>query len=168
MPALPLLQAAADTSELFFDDVWVPAANLLGEAEGQGFRQLMTELPRERLIIAIQAIEAIERALGLTLDYVKERKAFGQSILAFQNTQFKLADLKTEATAAKVFVNWCIERQLTGQLDTPTASMAKLLTTELQGKVVDQCVQFHGGYGYMDEYAISRAMSFWTQAINAP
>ncbi|MDB5430167.1 MAG: acyl-CoA dehydrogenase [Caulobacter sp.] len=147
---------AADTSELFFDDVWIPADNLLGTGEGQGFRQLMTELPRERLVIACQAMIEIEKALVTTLDYVKERKAFGQPILGFQNTQFKLADLKTEAYAAKCMVNHCIALQLEGKLDTPTASMAKLLTTELQGKVVDTCLQFHGGYGYMEDYPIAR------------
>ena len=149
-------QDAADTSELFFDDVFVPADNLLGEVEGQGFRQLMTELPRERLVIAIQGIESIDTALSITLDYVRERKVFGQPILSFQNTQFKLADLKTEAVAAKCFVNYCIEQLFKGNLDTTTASMAKLLVTELQGKVMDTCLQFHGGYGYMDEYQISR------------
>ena len=132
---------ASDTAELFFDDVQVPASNLLGETEGQGFRQLMTELPRERLIIAVQAVNAIELALETTLDYVGQRKAFGKPILEFQNTQFKLADLKAEATAAKVFVNFCIEQQLAGRLDVATAAMAKLLTTELQGRVVDQCLQ---------------------------
>ena len=147
---------AADTSELFFDDVFVPSDNLLGEIEGQGFRQLMSELPRERLVIAIQAVGAIERALETTIDYVRERRVFGQPILSFQNTQFKLADLKAEATAAKVFVNYCIEQHLNGTLETTTASMAKLLVTELQGRVVDTCLQFHGGYGYMDEYPISR------------
>jgi acyl-CoA dehydrogenase len=147
---------AADTSELFFDDVWVPAENLLGMEEGRGFRQLMTELPRERLIIAFQSIIEIEKALETTIAYVKERKAFGQAILDFQNTQFKLADLKTEATSARVFVNYCIEQLLKGQLDTPTASMAKLLLTELEGKVIDQCLQFHGGYGYMEDYPIAR------------
>ena len=149
-------QEAADTSELFFDNVWVPAQNLLGESEGQGFRQLMTELPRERLVIAAQAVHAIEAALATTLDYVKQRKAFGKAILEFQNTQFKLADLKAEATMAKVFVNYCVGELLAGRLDVTTAAMAKLLTTELQGKVVDQCLQFHGGNGYMDEYPISR------------
>lgn len=149
-------QEAADTSELFFDDVWVPAQNVLGESEGQGFRQLMTELPRERLVIAAQAIHGIEAALSVTLDYVKQRKAFGQPILGFQNTQFKLAELKAEATMAKVFVNYCIGELLEKRLDAATAAMAKLLTTELQGKVVDQCLQFHGGNGYMDEYPISR------------
>lgn len=147
---------AADTSELFFDDVWVPAENLLGGEEGQGFRQLMTELPRERLVIAIQAITAIEMALETTLDYVKQRKVFGQSILEFQNTQFRLADLKTEGAAAKAFVNFCIEQLFAGKLDTTQASMAKLLCTELQGKVIDTCLQFHGGYGYMEEYPIAR------------
>jgi len=147
---------ASDTAELFFDDVRVPASNLLGETEGQGFRQLMTELPRERLIIAVQAVNAIELALETTLDYVRQRKAFGKPILEFQNTQFKLADLKAEATAAKVFVNFCIEQQLAGRLDVATAAMAKLLTTELQGRVVDQCLQLHGGYGYVEDYPICR------------
>jgi acyl-CoA dehydrogenase len=149
-------QDAQDTSELFFDDVRVPANNLLGCEEGQGFRQLMSELPRERLVIAITSITAIEVALSITLEYVKQRKVFGQPILDFQNTQFKLADLVTEATAAKVFVHWCIERLFAGKLDTATSSKAKLLCTELQGKVMDQCLQFHGGYGYMEEYLISR------------
>ncbi len=149
-------QDAADTSELFFDDVWVPANHLLGGEEGQGFRQLMTELPRERMVIAAQAVASIEAALEITLDYIKERKVFDQPIFGFQNTQFKLADLVTEASAARVFVNWCLEQLLAGKLDTATASKAKLLTTELQGRVVDQCLQFHGGYGYMDEYRISR------------
>lgn len=149
-------QDSADTSELFFDDVWVPAQNLLGESEGQGFRQLMTELPRERLVIAAQAVHAIEGALEVTLDYVKNRKAFGQPLIGFQNTQFRLAELKAEATQAKVFVNYCVGELLAGRLDAATAAMAKLLTTELQGKVVDQCLQFHGGNGYMDEYPISR------------
>jgi len=147
---------ASDTAEVFFDDVRVPASNLLGETEGQGFRQLMTELPRERLIIAVQAVNAIELALETTLDYVRQRKAFGKPILEFQNTQFKLADLKAEATAAKVFVNFCIEQQLAGRLDVATAAMAKLLTTELQGRVVDQCLQLHGGYGYVEDYPICR------------
>jgi acyl-CoA dehydrogenase len=149
-------QDAADTSELFFDDVWVPGDHLLGEAPGRGFAQLMTELPRERLVIAAQSVTAIEMALETTLDYVKSRKAFGKAVLEFQNTQFKLADLKAEATAAKVFVHYCVERLLAGELDVATAAMAKLLTTELQGKVVDTCLQFHGGMGYMDETPISR------------
>lgn len=149
-------QDASDTSELFFDDVWVPSENLLGLEEGQGFRQLMTELPRERLVIALRSVTAIEMALETTLEYVKQRKAFGQPLLAFQNTQFKLADLKTEAAAAKTLVNFCAEQLFEGKLTNTLASMAKLLTTELQGKVVDQCLQFHGGYGYMEEYPIAR------------
>ncbi len=147
---------AADTSEMFFDDVFVPADNLLGLEEGQGFRQLMTELPRERLVIAIDAITGIEMALQTTLDYVKGRKVFGQSILEFQNTQFRLADLKTQAAAAKAFVNYCTELLFKGELTTVQASMAKLLATDLQGKVIDECLQFHGGYGYMEEYPIAR------------
>ena len=147
---------AADTAELFFDDVWAPADALLGAEEGQGFRQLMTELPRERLIIALQSMWAIEIALELTLAYVKERTVFGQPIMGFQNTQFKLADLVAEATAAKVFLYWCVERQLDGELDTTTASKAKIVATELQGRVVDACLQFYGGYGYTDDFRISR------------
>jgi acyl-CoA dehydrogenase len=147
---------ASDTAELFFDDVWVPAENLLGGVEGRGFPQLMAELPRERIIIAAQAVNAIDLALATTLDYVKQRKAFGKPLLEFQNSQFKLADLKAEATAAKVFVNFCVEQLLAGKLDGATAAMAKLLTTELQGKVVDQCLQLHGGYGYVEDYPICR------------
>jgi len=145
-----------DTSELFFDDVRIPTANMLGTEEGQGFIQLMTELPQERLLIANQAISMIERALAVTIDYVKERKAFGKTILDFQNTQFKLAELKSEAVMARIFVNHCTGDHLKGQLSTTTASMAKYLTTDLQCKLVDECVQLHGGYGYMNEYPIAR------------
>ena len=147
---------ANDTSELFFNDVKVPTANLLGTEEGQGFFQMMTELPQERLIIANQAMASIELALSLTIEYVKERKAFGKQIIEFQNTQFKLAELKSEATMAKAFVNHCVEQHLKGELDTATASMAKYLLTDLQGKVTDQCLQLFGGYGYMNEYPIAR------------
>ncbi|MEO1141079.1 MAG: acyl-CoA dehydrogenase family protein [Pseudomonadota bacterium] len=147
---------ANDTSELFFNDVKVPTANLLGTEEGQGFIQMMTELPQERLIIANQAMASIELALSLTIEYVKERKAFGKQIIEFQNTQFKLAELKSEATMAKAFVNHCVEQHLKGELDTATASMAKYLLTDLQGKVTDQCLQLFGGYGYMNEYPIAR------------
>lgn len=147
---------AADTSELFFDDVHVPADNLLGLEEGKGFGQLMKELPRERLVIANEAIHTIEMALEITLDYVKQRKVFGQTVWDFQNTQFRLADLKAEAAAAKCLVNYCIEQLFEGKLTSTQAAMAKMLATELQGKVVDQCLQFHGGYGYMEEYPISR------------
>jgi acyl-CoA dehydrogenase len=147
---------SADTSELFFDDVSLTTENLLGTEEGQGFAQLMNELPQERLIVALHAIAMIERALALTIDYVKQRKAFGKPIMEFQNTQFELADCKTEATIGKVFIDHCIERHVAGQLDTVTASMAKAWATDLLGKVTDRCLQLFGGYGYMDEYPISR------------
>lgn len=145
-----------DTSELFFDDVRVPTANMLGSDEGQGFAQLMNELPQERLLVACQAMAMIERALAVTIDYVKQRRAFGKAIIDFQNTQFKLAEAKTEATIAKVFVNHCIGRHIEGGLDSTTASMAKYWLTDLQCKIVDECLQLHGGYGYMSEYPIAR------------
>src|SRR6202171_5257290 len=147
---------AADTSELFFDDVKLPAESLLGTEEGQGFYQLMKELPQERLIVAVHAVAMMEHALALTIDYVKQRKAFGKKIIEFQNTQFELAECKTEATIAKVFVDHCIERHISGGLDTVTASMAKTWTTDTLGKITDRCLQLFGGYGYMDEYPISR------------
>ncbi len=146
----------ADTSELFFEDVQLPAESLLGTEQGQGFAQLMNELPQERLIVAAGAVAMMERALALTIDYVKQRKAFGQAIIEFQNTQFELAECKTEATVAKVFLDHCIERHIAGQLDTTTASMAKYWMTDLQNKIVDRCLQLFGGYGYMEEYPISR------------
>jgi len=146
----------ADTSELFFEDVKLPAENLLGIEEGQGFIQLMQDLPQERLIVANSAVGMIERALKLTVEYVKERKAFGKAILEFQNTQFVLAECKTEATVGKVFHDHCVERHLNHQLDTTTASMAKYWLTDLQNSIVDRCLQLFGGYGYMDEYPISR------------
>jgi acyl-CoA dehydrogenase len=147
---------ANDTSELFFNNVRVPTANLLGHEEGQGFVQLMQQLPQERLLIAGQAIGMIERALAVTIDYVKERKAFGKAVVEFQNTQFKLAELKTEATIGRVFYNDCVKRHLNGGLDPVTASMAKYWLTDLQCKIVDECLQLHGGYGYMNEYPIAR------------
>jgi acyl-CoA dehydrogenase len=146
----------ADTSELFFEDVKLPAEALLGSEEGQGFIQLMSELPQERLIVATAAVGMIERALRLTIDYVKERKAFGKAIIEFQNTEFVLAECKTEATIARVFHDHCVERHIRGELDTTTASMAKYWLTDLQNKVVDRCLQLFGGYGFMDEYPISR------------
>jgi acyl-CoA dehydrogenase len=149
-------QKANDTAELFFDDVRVPTINLLGAGEGMGFVHLMQQLPQERLIIALQAMAVIERALAVTIDYTKERKAFGKPILDFQNTQFKLAECKTEATVAKVFCNHCTSQLLEGKLDPYTASMAKLWLTEVQCRVVDECLQLHGGYGYMTEYPIAR------------
>ncbi len=147
---------AQDTSELFFDDMKLTADSLLGGEEGQGFYQLMDQLPQERLLVATQAVAMIERAVGLTIDYVKERKAFGKAIVEFQNTQFSLAEVKTEATIGRVFLDHCIGRHIAGGLDTVTASMAKYWLTDLQGKIVDTCLQFFGGYGYMDEFPISR------------
>jgi acyl-CoA dehydrogenase len=147
---------AQDTSELFFDDVRVPTANLIGGEAGQGFAQLMHELPQERLTIAIGGAAVIERALEETLAHVKERKAFGQRLIDFQATQFKLAELKTEATVARVFVDRLIGLHLEGKLDAATASMAKYWVTELENKVVDACLQLFGGYGYMNEYPIAR------------
>src|SRR6202158_2411215 len=147
---------AADTSELFFDDVKLPPENLLGSEEGQGFAQLMRDLPRERLIVTVHAQAMIERALALTIDYVKQRQAFGKKIIEFQNTQFVLAECKSEATIARVFHDHCIERYLNGGLDTVTASMAKYWLTDLQGKIIDRCLQLFGGYGYMEEFPISR------------
>ena len=147
---------AADTSELFFDDVRLPAEALLGSEEGQGFYQLMKELPQERLIVAVHAVAMMERALALTIAYVKERQAFGKKIIEFQNTQFELAECKTEVTIAKVFLDYCIGLHLEGKLDTVTASMAKYKLTDTQAKVIDRCLQLFGGYGYMDEYPISR------------
>jgi long-chain-acyl-CoA dehydrogenase len=146
----------ADTSELFFEEVQLPAESLLGTEEGQGFAQLMTELPQERLVVATHAVAMMERALHVTIDYVKQRKAFGKQIVEFQNTQFELAECKTEATIAKVFLDHCIERHIAGALDTTTASMAKYWLTDQQNKIIDRCLQLFGGYGYMDEYPISR------------
>lgn len=147
---------ANDTSELFFDNVRVPGSALIGPAEGQGFAMLMDQLPQERLLIAIYAMARIERALAVTIDYVKQRQAFGKAILEFQNTQFELAECKTEATMARVFVDHCIAQHLAGQLDTATASMAKYRLTDLQCSIIDRCLQLHGGYGYMNEYPIAR------------
>jgi len=147
---------AADTSELFFNDVRVPTANLLGQGEGHGFFQLMGQLPQERLNIAIQGIATIERALALTIDYVKQRGAFGKKVIDFQNTQFVLAECKTEATIARVFVDHCIEQHLKGKLDASTASMAKYWVTDLENKIIDRCLQLYGGFGYMSEYPIAR------------
>ncbi|GAA5525222.1 acyl-CoA dehydrogenase [Microbulbifer aestuariivivens] len=151
---------AQDTSELFFDDVRVPVENLLG-AEGHGFIYLMQELPQERLGVAVSAIANAEAALGWTVDYVKERNAFGRPVARFQNTQFKLAELASELTAMRVFVDRCLELHYEKKLDIDTAAKAKLLTTDFQCKLLDECVQLHGGYGYMWEYPIARA---WADA----
>ena len=150
---------AQDTSELFFDDVRVPADNLLGGAalENRGFICLMEQLPWERLQIAIGAVAAAQAAIGWTLDYVKDRKVFGQAVAAFQNTRYKLAEMQTEVQVARVFVDKCTELLLQDKLDTATASMAKYWCSDLQCKVMDECVQLFGGYGYMWEYPITRA-----------
>ena len=150
---------AQDTSELFFNDVNVPVANLLGGEtfENRGFICLMEQLPWERLQIAITAVASAQAAIDWTQAYVKERKAFGQPVAHFQNTRFKLAEMQTEVQIAQVFLDKCTELLLVEKLDTATASMAKYWTTDLQCKVMDECVQLHGGYGYMWEYPIARA-----------
>jgi acyl-CoA dehydrogenase len=147
-------QESRDTAELFFNDVKVPAENMLGQ-EGGGFAMLMENLPQERMVIAWQAMAMIEAALDQTVDYVKERRAFSKRLLDFQNTQFKLAECVTKATAARVFLDNCTERLLSNALDAATASMAKLFVTETQAQIVDECLQLHGGYGYMSEYPIA-------------
>jgi len=147
---------AQDTSELFFDDVRVPADQLLGGEEGKGFYQLMADLPYERLIIGLTALAAMEGAYEATLQYVRERKAFGQAIADFQNTRFKLAEVATEIQVGRAFIDRCVEQLVRGELDTATASMAKLWGSEAQGRVIDTCLQLFGGYGYMNEYLIAR------------
>ena len=147
---------AQDTSELFFDNVRVPAQNLLGP-QGGGFVCLMEQLPWERIQIAITAVAASQAAIDWTVQYVKDRKVFGQPVAAYQNTRYTLAGLQTEVQVARVFVDKCLELVLQGKLDTATASMAKYWTSDLQCKVMDECVQLHGGYGYMWEYPITRA-----------
>jgi len=147
---------AQDTSELFFDNVRVPVGNRLGD-EGRGFGYLMQELPRERLLIGIGAVAAMEAVLDWTLAYTRERKAFGKAIIDFQNSRFKLAEVKTEVNIARVYLDHCIALHMDGELDVPTAAMCKLWLTECYGRVVDTCLQLHGGYGYMWEYPIARA-----------
>ena len=154
-------QHAGDTSELFFNDLRVPADALLGGVEGQGFVQMMRELPRERLIIGVQAVHGAKGALDTTLQYVKERQAFGQSIGQFQNTRFTLAQMATDIAAGEAFLNACIEALRRGELSPEAASAVKLHASELMGRVTDACLQLFGGYGYMAEYPISR---FWTDA----
>ncbi len=147
---------AQDTSELFFQDVKVPKENLLG-AEGMGFIYLMQELPQERLSVGLNAIASAESILEQTIKYVKERKAFGREIASFQNTQFKLAEMSATLTMARVFVDKCLELHLDKKLDVVTAAKLKLLSTEIQCDVIDECLQLHGGYGYMWEYPVARA-----------
>jgi alkylation response protein AidB-like acyl-CoA dehydrogenase len=151
-------QHAQDTAELFLDAVEVPVENLLGE-EGEGFRYLVSNLPQERLSIAASAVAAAEAALGWTLDYVRERRAFGQPIGSFQSARFTLAELRTEIEIARIYVDRCIRALNDDELSAEDAAMAKWWCTELQGRVVDRCLQLHGGYGYMLEYPIARAFA---------
>jgi len=147
---------AQDTVELFFDEARVPAANLLGVGEGQGFAQMMAQLPYERLLIGIRAVGSIERALRLTLEHVHQRQAFGQPLFKLQNTRFEFAEMKTEATLARVFIDQCIAWQQQGKLDAATAAMAKWWGTQKECETVDRCLQLFGGYGFMREYPIAR------------
>ena len=149
---------AQDTAELFFADVRVPVSNLLGE-EGRGFYHLMTQLTQERLIQAIRAVAAAEVALEWTIAYVSQREMFGQKLADFQNTQFKLAEMHAEVLGQRVFVDRCVELHLQNKLDPVDAAAAKMITTETQGKVADQCLQLFGGWGYMWEYPIARAFA---------
>ncbi|MCA1248538.1 acyl-CoA dehydrogenase family protein [Massilia sp. MS-15] len=149
-------QKGQDTCELFFDEAHVPLDNVLGGEEGRGFAHLMTELPYERTILGVCGVAAIERALALTIAHTRERKAFGQALIEMQNTRFVLAEIKTEATVARIFMDRCVEDMMAGRMDTVRASMAKYWISDLQCKVVDQCVQLFGGYGYMLEYPIAQ------------
>ena len=149
-------QKGLDTAELYFEDVCVAEDDLLGGVEGRGFPQLMQELPRERLLIAIGALATMERAIEETLTYVRERQVFGQRLMDLQNTRFKLAECHTFATVARSFVDDCVARAIRGELDVETAAMAKWWTTQMNGNVIDECLQLHGGYGYILEYPIAR------------
>jgi acyl-CoA dehydrogenase len=149
-------QHGQDTAELFFSGVRVPAANLIGEVEGQGFVQLMQQLPQERLVLAVGAVAAIEAAVTATIKYTKEREAFGRPVFNFQNTKFKLAEAATTAKIGRVFLDDCVVKHIGGELDIPTASMAKWWLSEQQCQVADECLQLFGGYGYMAEYPISK------------
>jgi len=148
-----------DTCELFFDDVRIPATNLLGSQEGEGFVQLMLQLPQERLIVALGCVAAMEFAYAETISYVHSRTAFGRPVFGFQNTKFTMAEVATEARVARSFIDECIELHINGELDIPTVAMAKYWCSERAMKVVDKCVQMHGGYGYMEEYPIARAFT---------
>jgi len=152
---------AADTSELFFDRVTVPPENILGGEVGLGFVQMMEQLPQERLAIACGAMGAMEGALERTISYVKGREAFGEPIIQFQNTRFKLAECKTKTTVARSFLDQCIDKHINGELTSDEASMAKYWLTDTQGEVLDECVHMHGGYGYMQEYDVSE---MWADA----
>ncbi|MFD7075332.1 acyl-CoA dehydrogenase family protein [Nocardioides sp. NPDC057577] len=148
-----------DTCELFFDDVRIPASNLLGDKEGDGFVQLMMQLPQERLIVAVGSVAAMEFCFDETLLYVNERTAFGRPVFGFQNTKFEMAEIATEARVARSFIDECVELHVKGELDIPTAAMAKYWSSERAGIVVDKCVQLFGGYGFMEEYPIARAFT---------
>ncbi len=152
---------AADTSELFFDNVEIAPENLLGGEEGQGFYQMMKQLPQERLIIGCGAVGAMEGAIARTISYCKEREAFGGPLTQFQNTRFKLAECLTKTTVARAFLDNCMEEHLRGELTVEKAAMAKYWLSDTQGEVLDECVQLHGGYGYMQEYAIAE---MWADA----
>src|SRR6056297_453815 len=152
---------AADTSELFFDNVEIPPENILGAAEGQGFAQMMSQLPQERLIIACGAVGAMEGAVERTIAYCNEREAFGGPLTQFQNTRFKLAECKTKTLVGRAFLDQCIAEHMQGALTSDKASMAKYWLTDTQGEVLDECVQMHGGYGFMQEYAIAE---MWADA----
>ncbi|MFC6013033.1 acyl-CoA dehydrogenase family protein [Nocardia lasii] len=149
-------QKGQDTSELFFEDVRIPVTNLLGSQEGQGFVQLMQQLPQERLIVSMGAVAGMEVALDHTLRYTKEREAFGRPVFGFQNTKFKLAEVATESRIARVFIDDCVEKHIRGELDIPTVAMAKWWTTDKAMQIADTCLQLFGGYGYMNEYPIAR------------
>lgn len=152
---------AADTSELFFDNVEIPPENILGGEEGRGFYQMMSQLPQERLVIAAGAVGAMEGAVERTVAYAKERQAFGGPIMQFQNTRFKLAECQTKAAVGRAFFNECMAEHLRGELTVEKAAMAKYWLTDTQGEVIDECVQLHGGYGYMAEYDIAQ---MWVDA----
>jgi alkylation response protein AidB-like acyl-CoA dehydrogenase len=152
---------AADTSELFFDNIAVPPENILGGAEGQGFYQMMQQLPQERLIIACGAVGAMQGAVERTIAYCKEREAFGRPLTQFQNTRFKLAECLTKSKVARAFLDECMVEHLRGNLSVEKAAMAKYWITETQGAVLDECLQLHGGYGFMQEYAVAE---MWTDA----
>jgi acyl-CoA dehydrogenase len=147
---------AQDTALLFFEDMRVPVEHLLGGEEGKGFYQLMSDLPYERAVIAVNGVAAMEGAIDETLRYVKERRAFGKPVFEFQNTKFELAEVATIARVARVFVNDCIQRVVDGSLDATTAAMAKWWITDMQQQVIDRCLQLHGGYGYMNETLVCR------------
>ncbi len=152
---------AADTSELFFDNIEIPPENILGGEEGRGFYQMMEQLPQERLAIACGAVGAMEGAVERTIAYCKEREAFGGPLTQFQNTRFKLAECKTKTAVARAFLDQCISEHMRGELTSDKASMAKYWLTDTQGEVLDECVQLHGGYGFMQEYAVAE---MWADA----